>query len=132
MRPFIGDGHDSTFYIKGEAGLYPACKFSGRLMAHHQAAAVLRDSEADKAKSDTVFSKAIAERLTGWAYEDGGQWKPFDDNDGNKLAVNAANVGGLAFNLFNRLRDVILGIQPADVDPATCIAAKTPSESEKN
>ena len=133
MRPYIGDGHDLTFYIKGEAGLYPPCRFNGRLMGHHQAATVLRESETNKEKSDEIFASAMAERLTGWAYQDdGGPWKPFDDNNGNKLAITTQSVGGIAFGLFCRLRDIMLGVAAADVDPTTGEAAKTPDANEKN
>lgn len=133
MRPYIGDGHDLTFYIAGEAGLYPACRFNCRLMAHHQTAALLRAVEAQPDKADELFAKAIAERLTGWSYEaEPGKWRPLDDAEGNKLAITPANVGGLAFNLFVRVRDVVIGLKPADADPATGQAAKTPEQNEKN
>lgn len=133
MRPYIGDGHDSTFYIAGEDGLYPNCRFNGRLMGGHQTAAILRETTDKPTDADTIFAKAISSRLTGWSYQgDSGQWRPFDDHDGGKLEVNVRNVGGLQFNLLCKLRDIVLGIQPADVDPATGTAAKTPDENEKN
>lgn len=133
MRPYIGDGYDQTFYFAGVPGLYPNCKISGRVMAHHQTAGVLRETEAKPQEADAIYNKAIASRITGWAYEaEPGQWRPFDDHDGAKLEVTPAAVGGLVFDLNVRIRDVILGLKAADTDPDTGQATKTPDENEKN
>lgn len=135
MRPYIGDGHDQTFYLAGEPGLYPACRFNGRLMAHHEAAAVItaaKDAGEGTLEGSKLYAEAMASRLRGWSYEDNGQWKPFDDHDGNKLPITAQTIGGLQLGLFGKLRNVLLGITPADVDPATGQAAKTPEANEKN
>lgn len=132
MRPYIGDGQETTFYIKAEPGKYPACRFSGRPMAYHQTAAVLHQTEVDKSHSNSIFAAAIAERIVGASYEDGGIWKPLDDHSGNKLPISAATIGGLQFDLFCKLRDIVLGLASADSDPDSGQTAKTPGDNEKN
>lgn len=134
MRPYIGDGHDITFYVEGRTGLYPPCRFRGRLMGHHQSAAVLQQAKDDAKNEDKIFAAAIADRIVGCSYldEESKEWKPLDDHNGNKLPINAETIGGLAYFLFCRLRDIVLGMLPADIDPATCEAAKTPEQDEKN
>lgn len=118
MRPYIGDGYDQTFYVKGESGLYPPVRFNGRLMAHHQAAATIREAgDGNTEAADKVFAAAMADRITGIAYNDDGQWKPLDDHGGNKLPMTAATMAGLSFGLFCRIRDIIVGLSPADADP---------------
>lgn len=133
MRPYVGDGHDLTFFVKGEPGLYPDCRFAGRLMAYHEAAPVLMQTSEKPDEAHSVFAEAIARKLTGWSYkDDAGQWRPFDKANGDRLEITPANVGGLSFNLFCRLRDIVLGVGKADTDPESKQAAKTPGENEKN
>jgi len=118
MRPYIGDGYNQTFFIRGEDGLYPPCRFSGRRMGHHQAAGVMREANAEPNKADEIYAAAIAERLTGWSYQaDSGQWRKFDDDGGAPINIAPQTVGGLVYNLFCRLRDIILGIAASDDDP---------------
>lgn len=135
MRPYIGDGYDQEFYIKGEALVSPPCRFTGRKMAYRETAKVLREAQRDSEKADDVYAKTIAERLTGWSYkdeDDDGKWKPFDLPDGNRLEITQATVLGIGYTLFSRLRDIVLGLSPSDEDPEKPTKPRKSGDEEKN
>jgi len=143
MKPYIGDGYDEVFFIKGEPGLYPDCRINGRKMAGFQATAVVKEAatiEGGAEAESQFYCEKIAGRIRGWTYLDTDDLdtngkpkeKPFDDLEGNKLPVNAKSLGGLAPKLLWRIRDIILGTAVSDKDPRTGAQTQTNEADEKN
>lgn len=135
MKAFIGDGYDRTFYIKGEPWSHENVRIRGRMMAGFQSTALVKEGNAtDGIDAEMqIYAERIAARITGWQYQDDkGQWKKFDDQNGDPLPINAKSLGGLAPKLFWRIRDIIMGSEPSDVDPDSGEQVKTDGDDEKN
>lgn len=128
MKLFVGDGYTRNLYIKEEPGLYPAVRINGRVAPYEAAHEVLLavEAEPDRAKKRKLYADAIAERINRWdALDDERKdaegrplWSPIvADASGTKLEVTALNAMKLPYPLFNKLRDMMLGLAPSAPNP---------------
>lgn len=123
MLNFIPDGYSEPGYIRANPGSHDELRFVYRPMLVADRAVLL--TTAGKLAPDLQqrsYGKAIAARLVSWSVT---------DSKGAPVQPSEDVVLRLRPTLFNRLFDVVAGINPNDHDPIAAADAQTVDEQAR-
>lgn len=114
LSNFLDDGYTEKSFIRGVPGLFGDLRFEFRPMRLDQRAPVLskwNKLEADK--QTAAMAQFVARQLVSWQLKTA---------KGHDVPVSAENLMRLRPALQERLVNIVLGIEPADLDGDATLA----------
>lgn len=107
---YINDGYTEEGFIAAVPGLHGELRFKYRpFLVEEEFVLSTAAEKMDPAKGHRAYVSAIAARLVEWSLA---------DRNGKTVEIAAASVGKLCIPLWYRLKTIMRGLGPLDIDPS--------------